>query len=70
MRQGELTGDAGTLATAVEAYRRALEVRTKEKAPLGWAMIQSNLGNALEQQGELIGDAGICATAWRPIGEP
>jgi tetratricopeptide (TPR) repeat protein len=35
------------LAQAIEAYRAALEVRTRERVPLDWAQTQANLGNAL-----------------------
>jgi hypothetical protein len=31
----------------VAAYDAALEERTRERAPLDWAMTQTNLGNAL-----------------------
>ena len=51
----ELGGrEAGTgrLKEAVEAYHAALEERTRERAPLDWAMTQNNLGNALATLGE------------------
>jgi tetratricopeptide (TPR) repeat protein len=53
--QGERSsGEQATelLAQAVEAYRAALEVRTKTDLPQGWATTQVNLGNALTDQGE------------------
>jgi tetratricopeptide (TPR) repeat protein len=40
------------LEEAVEAYRGALKERTRERVPLGWAMTQNNLGDALERLGE------------------
>ena len=51
---GRRTGGAeGTelLAQAVDAYRSALEVRTREQLPQDWAKTQNNLGNALQDQG-------------------
>ena len=38
------------LAQAVTAYRCALEVRTREQLPQGWAATQNNLGCALQDQ--------------------
>jgi len=35
------------LEEAVTAFRAALEVRTRDQAPLDWAAAQNNLGNAL-----------------------
>jgi tetratricopeptide (TPR) repeat protein len=40
------------LAQSVEAYRAALEVRTKADLPQDWASTQNNLGTALSDQGE------------------
>ncbi len=37
---------------AVEAYRAALEVRTRENLPVEWATTQYNLGLALANLGE------------------
>jgi hypothetical protein len=45
------SGTAG-LEAAVAAYRAALEEYTRERVPLGWAMTQNNLGNALQKLGE------------------
>jgi tetratricopeptide (TPR) repeat protein len=42
---------ARLLGEAVEAFRKALEVRTRKELPQGWAMTQNNLGNALGDQG-------------------
>ena len=39
-------------------YRAALEVRTRERVPLQWAMTQNNLGNALKTLGERERDTG------------
>jgi tetratricopeptide (TPR) repeat protein len=49
---GEQTGESAWLEEAVAAYRAALEVRTRERVPLDWAMTQNNLGNALSRLGE------------------
>ena len=35
------------LSEAVEAYRQALTVRTRDDLPQDWAMTQNNLGTAL-----------------------
>ena len=45
--------ESGTsrLEQAVAAYRAALEERTRERAPLQWAMAQMNLGSALATLG-------------------
>ena len=40
------------LEQAVDAYRAALEERTRERVPLDWAMTQNNLGNALSTLGQ------------------
>ncbi len=40
------------LRQAVEAFRRALKKRTREREPLDWAMTQTNLGDALKTLGE------------------
>ena len=42
----------GYLAQAVEAYREALQVYTRDRGPFDWAATQSNLGNALRTLGE------------------
>ncbi len=44
---GEQTGESAWLEQAVAACRAALEVWTRERVPLDWAMTQNNLGNAL-----------------------
>jgi tetratricopeptide (TPR) repeat protein len=49
---GEQTGESAWLEEAVAAYRAALEVHTRERVPLDWAMIHDNLGNALSRLGE------------------
>jgi hypothetical protein len=43
----------------VPAYEAALEEYTRESAPLGWAMTQNNLGNALLRLGERGDDAAL-----------
>ena len=47
----ERQGGTAKLEEAVAAYRAALE-ETRERVPLGWAMTQNNLGNALRALGE------------------
>ena len=44
---GERESGTARLEQAVEAYRAALQERTRERVPLDWAMTQNNLGNAL-----------------------
>jgi predicted TPR repeat methyltransferase len=46
-RLGERESGTARLTEAVAAYREALKVNTRKNAPLGWAMTQMNLGNAL-----------------------
>jgi tetratricopeptide (TPR) repeat protein len=53
---GEQRGDNAALRAAVAAYRAALEVYTRERAPMQWAMTQNNLGNALQTLGARRGD--------------
>ena len=45
------------LAEAVEAYRQALTVYTRDDLPQQWALTQNNLGNALARLGERQGGA-------------
>jgi hypothetical protein len=47
-----LASDTQRLEQAVAAYRAALEVWSRSRAPLNWAMAQANLGNALVTLGE------------------
>ena len=49
---GERESGTQRLEEAVEAYRAALQERTRERVPLDWAMTQNNLGNALGTLGE------------------
>ena len=49
---GERESGTARLEQAVEAYRAALEERTRERVPLDWAMTQNNLGTALQSLGE------------------
>ena len=44
---GEREGGTARLKEAVVAYRVALEVGTRDRAPLGWAHSQRGLANAL-----------------------
>lgn len=48
---GEGESSTKHLEQAVEAYRAALQERTRERVPLDWAQTQNNLGNALETVG-------------------
>ncbi len=48
---GEREYETMRLEQALSAFRAALEERTRERAPLDWAMTQNNLGNALEELG-------------------
>ena len=49
---GERESGTARLEQAVEAYRAALEVRTREHVPFDWAATQNNLGVALKTLGE------------------
>ena len=49
---GERESHTETLQQAVDAYELALEERTRERVPLGWAMTQNNLGLVLQTIGE------------------
>ncbi|MEM8572778.1 MAG: hypothetical protein AAGG56_18045, partial [Pseudomonadota bacterium] len=48
---GERESGTARLEEAVVAYRAALEERTRDRAPLDWAMTQNNLGNVLRTLG-------------------
>jgi tetratricopeptide (TPR) repeat protein len=56
-------GDGEALQRSIAAYEAALEVSTRERAPLACAMTQHNLGNVLRVLGER-GDEG---TLWRAV---
>jgi tetratricopeptide (TPR) repeat protein len=49
---GERESGTARLEQAVNAYRDALEERTRERVPLDWAKAQNNLGTALGKLGE------------------
>ena len=49
---GERENGKERLEQAVNAYRTALQVYTRESAPLDWAMTQTNLGNTLRNLGD------------------
>ena len=53
---GGLRQDEGVLEKSVAAYRAALTVRTRERAPEDWATTQNDLGAALPALGEHTGD--------------
>src|SRR4051812_50044565 len=48
---GEREAGTARLEQAVAAYRLALEERTRERDPLGWATAQNNLGNTVLRVG-------------------
>ena len=48
---GERESSTARLDEAVEAYRAALQKRTRERVPLDWALTQNNLGGALAALG-------------------
>jgi tetratricopeptide (TPR) repeat protein len=48
---GDQKGENAWLEEAVVAHRAALEVLTRERVPLDWAMTQNNLGIALKDLG-------------------
>src|SRR5262249_18311024 len=48
---GERESGTARLEEAVDIFRAALNERTRERAPLEWAMTQNNLGNALRALG-------------------
>ncbi len=49
---GEREEGTARLEEAVTVYLAALEVRTRDRLPLDWAMTQNNLGSALLRLGE------------------
>jgi tetratricopeptide (TPR) repeat protein len=51
--------DTQMLKGAEQAYRSALQERTRERVPMDWAVTQSNLGNVLSALGQQQGDAGL-----------
>ncbi len=52
MELGQRETGTARLEEAVAAYRAALQERTRERVPLGWAGTQMNLGTALRILGE------------------
>ena len=71
---GMMTGGAKgrkLLADAVEAYRAALQIRTRAAQPMAWAATQNNLGVALAgRAAKVVGSAGMAllgdaVAAWR-----
>ena len=51
-RQGDELGDNNALKQSIEIWQIVLQYRTRDRIPTAWAMIQTNLGNALERLGE------------------
>lgn len=64
---GQFNGEGATLDRAVTAFREALTARTRERAPLDWAITQYNLGNVLQTLGNQGDDAALAdaVTAYR-----
>jgi tetratricopeptide (TPR) repeat protein len=60
---GRIFGGLADLVEAVDAYEAALTVRTREAAPVAWAMAQNNLGIVLQVLGQRSGDAAILQRA-------
>jgi tetratricopeptide (TPR) repeat protein len=50
--RGDQKGDNTALLIAIAAYQDTLKERTRERAPLDWAMTQNNLGAALKSLGD------------------
>jgi len=51
-RQGDEFGDNSALRSAIERYKRLLDLRPRERVPLAWAFVQTGLGFALFRLGE------------------
>ena len=51
-QQGDQLGDNAALRSAIERYKRLVELTPRERVPLQWAGTQNNLGNALKTLGE------------------
>src|SRR5262249_25066632 len=51
-QQGDELGDNGALLSAIERYKRLVDVTPRERVPLDWALTQNNLGVALSSLGE------------------
>jgi hypothetical protein len=68
LHQGELTKDPVVLRQAEAAFREALALRTREKAPLDWAATQSGLGTALLNLGHITSDAALLREAQTVFG--
>ena len=64
---GERESGTARLEEAVQAYRAALEERTRERGPLDWAGVQNNLGNALQALGKRESGTGRSRKRSRPI---
>jgi hypothetical protein len=64
---GREQADRTSLEEAVATYR-ALEERTRARAPLQWAATQNNLGTALSTLGERRAGRRGLKRRWRPIG--
>jgi tetratricopeptide (TPR) repeat protein len=51
-QQGDEFGDNAALLSAIERYKRLLQLRSRERVPLDWASTQNDLGIALRALGE------------------
>jgi tetratricopeptide (TPR) repeat protein len=50
-RQGDEFGDISAQRSAIERYKRLLDLLSRERVPIEWAAIQNDLGNALSTLG-------------------
>ena len=60
---GERESGTARLEEAVAAYLAALEERTRERVPLGWATTTGNQGVAMMQIADRTNDAAMAETA-------
>ena len=51
-QQGDEFGDNRALLSAIERYKRLVDLMPRERVPLDWARAQNNLGIALRVLGE------------------
>ena len=53
-------GDETALDRAIAAFHAVLEVRTRNTAPMDWAMTKNTLDNVLLRQGQRGDKAALC----------
>jgi tetratricopeptide (TPR) repeat protein len=51
-QQGDEFGDTGALFSAIERYKRLVDLRARERSLLDWSRLQNNLGQALFALGQ------------------